>query len=502
MTTTANRGTRAGLIVGWIFGGGLMCLGLFLAMTGMREWQRGRTEGPVLIAVSLVFAAVGAGIAFGVWKGQKKVERARQLREQFADQPWQWEERWASGRISSEEGKGVVFIWLFAVFWNGVTLPAVLAIPRELEKGNKGILFILLFVVVGLGLLYAAITTTLRWKKFGSSVFEMASVPGVPGRRLGGVVHVNVELRPEDGFRLKLSCVNRVTTGSGKNRRTSENLLWEEEHVMQRELLEHDWTRTAIPVSFKIPSNQPETSRERGSNDTIHWKLDVTARVPGLDYQAHFEVPVFRTGDGEAETGTEEDIDPAAPFRAKEKEFHQPPQSGIRVRIGSGKSKEILFAAARNPGAATAFTLVLGGLMIGMMCAIRFGAPIIFTIILGLIAAMVFLGVVSLWFKVTRIVADKALLRVYRGLLTAAKQVKSIPTADVKDIALKVSMQMGNKLYYDIHVHTRDGKETAIAHFIRDKREAEWLIGQIREVVFGPKPAPLPPEEGAETSGT
>ena len=48
-----------------------------------------------------------------------------------------------------------------------------------------------------------------------------------------------------------------------------------------------------------------------------------------------------------------EDVDPAAPFRAPEKEFHQSPTSRIRVRMGAGKSKEILFAAGRNPGAAT-----------------------------------------------------------------------------------------------------------------------------------------------------
>jgi hypothetical protein len=47
-------------------------------------------------------------------------------------------------------------------------------------------------------------------------------------------------------------------------------------------------------VEFQIPSDC-EPSDERNPNDRTLWRLTASAKVPGIDYSATFEVPVFKT---------------------------------------------------------------------------------------------------------------------------------------------------------------------------------------------------------------
>ena len=187
----------------------------------------------------------------------------------------------------------------FAVFWNVVSSPLWLLLPREiLDKGNRWALLGLVFPAVGLGLFGWSIYCVLRWRKFGQSVFQMASLPGVIGGQFAGVIRTSAKVRPEDGFHLHLRCVRRITTGSGKSRSTSERVLWEDQRVAMHELLDDQAAESAIPVEFQIPYDcQP--SDDRNPDDQTLWRLTAAAEVPGIDYAATFEVPVFKTAQSE-----------------------------------------------------------------------------------------------------------------------------------------------------------------------------------------------------------
>jgi hypothetical protein len=66
----------------------------------------------------------------------------------------------------------------------------LLIFPKEFfDKGNKLAVLGLLFPAVGAGLLVWAVRATLRWRKFGSSTFEMTTLPGVIGGPLRGTIH-------------------------------------------------------------------------------------------------------------------------------------------------------------------------------------------------------------------------------------------------------------------------------------------------------------------------
>lgn len=153
-------------------------------------------------------------------------------------------------------------------------------------------------VLIGIGL--SGRFTWLAWRliRFGRSVFEMAEIPGVVGGTLGGLIHTRVHIPAGGGFRVQLQNRLRQRVVRRHGNRTVhtivESTLWEDEIWVERETLEADRTRSAIPVYFEIPYECKPTSNTDPMNQFL-WKLKVVSELPGVDYQAEFEVPVFRT---------------------------------------------------------------------------------------------------------------------------------------------------------------------------------------------------------------
>ena len=53
-----------------------------------------------------------------------------------------------------------------------------------------------------------------------------------------------------------------------------------------------------MPFTFEIPYHAKETDRTNMDN-AILWYVDAAASVPGVDYGAQFEVPLFRTSESD-----------------------------------------------------------------------------------------------------------------------------------------------------------------------------------------------------------
>ena len=96
--------------------------------------------------------------------------------------PWMEREEWARGWISCGAKRGFWFMAGIALVWNAISAPLLWIVPEEvLEKGNLPALFALVFLLVGFGLVVAAVRAGIRWRKFGESVLELKTRPGVVG---------------------------------------------------------------------------------------------------------------------------------------------------------------------------------------------------------------------------------------------------------------------------------------------------------------------------------
>ena len=428
---------------------------------------------------ALVFGGVGIGGIVGALAGRRALAERTALEARHPEAPWLWRTDWASGRIEDSTRGAMWAGWLFAGFWNLVSLPAAwFGVRAALDEGNKAALLALLFPAVGVGLVAWAIQATLRFRRYGVSLLELGAVPGVVGQSIAGVVHITSMLHPPEGFHVRLVSVRRVTRGAGKNRSTSESVLWEDDRRVEG--VQSRTARgmsTSIPFAFRIPSDA-EPCAAANPRDQVWWRLHVTASVPGVDYASTFEVPVFRTA---ASDLPPTDAAPPAGHPVLPADYRQGPQSRIRVTTNR-RGTEILFPAARNPGAAAGVTLFLAvwAGAIGLM--ISFGAPTLLVVVFVCFGLLVLWGVLELWLRVTRVTADAGTVVLASGYLAPARE-RSIPMGEIADVKTRIGMQAGGTVYYDLVLVRANGRSVTAGHSIRDKREAEWLAATLKQAL-------------------
>jgi len=417
-------------------------------------------------------------------QGYQSSQQIDERKIQHPDKPWLWHKDWSSRLIQDSNRSSLSYIWFFSIFWNLISVPMSLTVlPREiLQNRNYPALLGLLFPLVGAGLLIWAIRATLRWKKFGTSVLELETLPGVIGGHLKGLLQTRTALLPEEGLSLKLTCINRTVSGSGKNRSVNEKILWRERQVIPKDRIEARVQGSSIPFTFEVPYDAKETDRKNMDN-AILWYVDAAASVPGVDYAAQFEVPLFRTSESDPDFVPAREAE--VPEQMAEDFTHTGSHGGITVRPGQRGGTEVYFAPARNVRVAlvlTVFTLIWSAVIWFMM---THGAPILFPIFFGLFDLILLYAVLQLWFGVSKVLIESGQLTVTSGFLWLGAS-KVIPCSHVEDIKISIGMQSGGRSgtpYYNIALITNDKKKVSLGRSIKDKRHAEWLATTMQDAV-------------------
>jgi hypothetical protein len=462
---------------------GLGCVALFLlpfagagSFAGWQALQRASQGNWREALYFMLFAVVFGGVGFGgmalVLAGKRKLEEQERLKTRHPDQPWLWQADWASGRVDDASRMTMWSSWVFAIMWNLVSIPAGYAgVRAALYEGNKAGMIALLFPLAGAGILVWALRTTARVKKYGTSRFELSTIPGVIGHTIAGAVRVATVLQPAEGFYTILSCVRRVTTRSGNDSSTSESILWQEERYIRGEP-SRDATgmTTRIPIAFRLPADaRPCDSSD--PNNRVLWRLKVSASVPGVDYASLFEVPVFRTA--ASDRPLSEDEDRLTHDQLVPSDYRQPAESRIAVTANL-RGVEIYFPAGRNLGAATGGTTFTVLWLAIVWFLIHFKVPLLFPIVFGLFGLLLVYGTLELWLGVSRVTVNASTVAVASGYLSPGRE-RSLAASEIADISTTIGMQAGTTPYYDVVIVRKNGKKVIAGRSVRDKREAEWL---------------------------
>jgi len=441
-----------------------------------RELRWGMLGFQVVFAAA--FCLVGYGLMFAAVYGGRKVREAEQLKESRPEEPWLWDEDWVDGRITAGSRGKMIGSLLFATLWNLISAPMIFAIPSEWADGNRLILIGAIFPLIGAGLAAYAVYAILQWRKFGNTELELFSNPGVLGGYLEGRIHTNIRARDGGPYRLTLSCIRTETSGSGKNRSSTEKTLWQDAAEVPANALLAGPHGASVPVRFAVPYDAGPQS-DPDASAPIKWRLDVAAELPGVDYSTTFTVPMFRTADSDPELEVETQ---APPLDADARTPETLQSLGIHRQKTPAGGVAYVFRRARAKGAAvglTVFTAIWCG-FIAIMRAV--GAPFFFPIVFGLFALLMFAGLVDLWLKQTRIEVTGGRLAFNRRFLGRGKT-RVFEGADVRWIKSERGMQSGNKLFYQIRLHTRDGKKHTLASLIRDQRLAKRIVDDLEEAL-------------------
>jgi hypothetical protein len=445
-----------------------------LAVQKMTEgdWK----QGGFLSIFALAFGGAGFGVLAALLFGSRTLKREAELKEMNPSAPWRWREDWAEGRVKSGAKPRLLMAWIFAFFWNIVSLPLVFFLPSEvIEKQNYAALIGLLFPLVGFGAIVYAIHSSLEWQRYRETVFQMSSVPGVIGGALAGSILLNTELNPADGFDVTLSCVRRVRSGSGRSRSTSDTILWQEELERVAPVPRGDLPGCSVPVHFKVPYECRATD-PTDPDDRILWMLEARASVPGVDFADRFEVPVFKT-ERSSPQSTEERI--RLEEHGQEETSRRPSLSaGIDIRTNALGGTEFVFERARNSGAAASlgvFFVVWTTITVGLFLV---DAPVIFPLVFGGFDLLFVAVLAQFLLAETRIVVESGMVAV-RTVVLGVMWGRRARCDDIKSVGLSINAQMNRRPYYDIVLTRRTGPDLNAWTMIKDKREAEWLVDEI-----------------------
>lgn len=460
MSRSARAGTGCLIAIGTPFA----VVGIYAGVAAFRlQSHFGWTRAVIVLAcAAFAFGFAGFGLmATALWS-RKKVFADDDLRARNPDQPWMWNAEWVSRRISDQSRAGTFLLWGFALLWNAIASPALIIIPDAVRKGNQWAWIGLLFPLVGVALLINAARLTLRALRFRESTLILDTMPVPIGGTLRGTVEVPHALTSVSGVMIRLTALEQRQSGSS----TESTIACHEERELEPGLLRHTADSTIIPIEIAVPADAPATDTTDAQRK-VFWRLNVDAEVPGIDYSASFDVPVFKT----AFTDFRPHGAPApisAPLEPKSFIEHQTPEG-----------RELYFPRFRAPSRAFMSLLFTTVWLGAIACMIGIGVSVVIPIVCGLIAIPIVLSTIELFFESRTILLGPHHVTVRRRLLSKTEKV--VPYGDIESAKAGFSAAIsGARPYYRVDIETTAGKRINAAKNIHSKREAEWVASRIK----------------------
>lgn len=444
-----------------------------LLASALRAWRGGdpgSAAGPAIggallavIAALLLAAALAARRAAG---HQKEIE---QLRAAHPDRPWLWRPEWAAGRLEHHgEIWGFALLWSFALMWMAASCGALWLVVRTHGWGGEvgGVVMSGVFIAAGFFLVAMATQATLRHRRFGRSSFVLSSLPAPLGGRLAGTLLPPPAVPAGTELRVAVECLRRRHTSE---RSSSSHRLW----VDGRRALA---TGGELPVALDVPFDcEPTTPESEGERSSIVWYLTVSASLPGVDYEARFEVPVFTTPDSNP-ARRRDTLLAAAGDRAAG------PPEGSRVRIVQAPNGTTLIRLPA-PGwvpwwCGLTVLPLLAAWPIARLAATTEGAALgVYGWALGISVAAGAITLLGLVMQPSRVLVGPEHLGVRRGWRPLA-WTREIPRARIVGSRHDPGAAHGSRA--SVEVLGDGGRSWTVALGIRDPEEAAWLAAELR----------------------
>jgi hypothetical protein len=461
----------------FIAGGGFFAIVSYRSLNDPKfhnPWV-GVLVGSGLFLLGCVIVAAGIG-------GMKKTRQLKAIQEANPGQPWLWRKDWAQGRALGRTGGSAISTWVFALLWTGGSaLPVYFFFQNPTPSRNPWApLFVALFPLIGICLLTWASLQTLRLARFGKTCIQLQTLPGVLGKSLKGTIDVRLPYPLPHGINLALTCVNRVTSGTGNSRSTFEYIRWQGKKNLGAEQIMAGPVGSTIPLDFDIPRNLQSSDHSNPSNEIL-WLVRAEADVPGVNFDETYEVPVFQTADSPTVESweTKEEVaerahPPAAPIRPTVV-VSPAPEGGTQFYYPAGRSVSAAFGV-------TLFALLFGG---AEAVILRLHAPIFFAVIFGFFDLLLIIIGLNLWFGTARIVANASELTLHTNTL-GWRGNKRWDASDVLSLYPKITMQSGGSrgvAYYTVMLTDRRRSSFQLGKAIPDHNEAQWICDQIEQIV-------------------
>jgi hypothetical protein len=400
------------------------------------------------------------------------------MRAERPGQPWAWRKDWAAARIAGGGRSGAIPFLVFGLVWNAITWPVAWLFIRNEDDPN--VFTLLLFPAIGVLLIVAGTRRVLKARKYGTSYLVLQTSPGVPGRSLQGYVETSLQAAPPEGVQVGLRCDHERVTGTGKHRSRSSTTLWQDHVTVEALELERGAKGLRIPVSFAIPT-EAHAYDDHDPDDAVRWYVAVEAKLPGLDYDDTFDVPVFATGDPPLPQAERDALQRRRTMRAQS---YTPATPLFRVSQTSRGGRVFSFAPKIKTAQATGAVLVT----VASWTAVWW----LFTH--GVVAASLIVAFFGLLFTLGTAVAvfHRSSVTIEDGAMTLRHRVLGVGTTrrvEVGQVAEVRSKAVGggNARSWEVEVRVAGGAVHSAAALFESQRDADWVVGQLWAAIGGPR---------------
>ena len=396
------------------------------------------------------------------------------------EQPWLEKKAWRENEIFSNAKSGFVGLWIIATIWNLVLVAVYFKLPEILaEAKEKPIIYVFgTFPLIGLFLIWSAIKQTHEWFTLGRTPLAMDPFPGSIGGHIGGKVKTNLKYAPLTQATVSIQCLHSRIIGSGKNRRRTETVIWQntgQSHQGQSERGAH------FQFRFDVPDNLPESDIGGRSSSYHLWRLTLDIKTErNQKITRHFVVPVFATSvqSMSIRHGTEDNEATKAAA-----------QSGLEsiadIKI-TQSGLEISFPAFRRIFSGV-FLLLFGLIFsaVGVL-VVRTGASIIFLVFLVLGVIIGLCGLYSLG-KSLHVSAAPEGIKVSRFLFGIPLSTHRIPRENLVGLELR---KTGSTKYkgqvivdYTLVASSVDGGKHTVAERLTSRPELELIKEKLQSAL-------------------
>jgi hypothetical protein len=430
----------------------------------------------VMLLVGTAFALFAVLMVAVVNYSTREAARVADRRVAAPAEPWRWREDWERGQIRDQSTPAIAILWTTTLFWNLVSIPLAVVIWRQATLAHNAAAFLgLIFPIIGAALLIWVGYLTRRRQKYGASTCTLDRTPVALGSTLSGAIVSRLVQHPEHGISLRLSAVRRRIQGSGRSRSITEQIVWKAEHLVDAISIAFSPAGSTIPFRFDLPLEAPPAD-ERDQNDRLIWRLDVSAEVPGVDYAARFELPVFaderHAAAREQAVRHATEVAAARPIDAE----------GVTVQSLPSGGEEYRFMAHRSVGGSLALTVIaIGWFGADVMLALR--APFAVTAIFFGLGLLLVLAALDSWAGSTSVRVERAAVTIRyrllgRGTATIVDGSRITGVTAVTDTAGKPASQR-----WQIELRCSDGRTYTAGRNMSDQQQAEAIAARMRRTL-------------------
>jgi len=389
------------------------------------------------------------------------------------EQPWLKRKKWASGKVYSDARKNLWFTGFFALVWNVIALTASFSFIPEIQAGNASTYFVLIFPIIGICMLWWVVEQARAWLKFGKTPITLDPFPGSIGGQVGGTLEVGQPFRNDLSFKVVLTCVYSYKTGSGKNRRRTEDVVWQSEGFAYTSPGSRS---TRLEFLFDVDPGLPDSNSRHGSSYHL-WRLSISCPMEGSDFERDFELPVYPTAES-ASRLTNLSVD----HRESAEQRYSEIESVLQIQQISGGVRLLYPAFRKLFGKLILTSLGAAGLASGSFFYFEFDQNyflLLFVLVGGLLAAW---GLYKILLRL-EVVIDAQQLEVRKSILGLPIGVQTINRRDVVTLKLKKghseSMQNQHTQYFKILAKTTEGKSIVIGFNFAGREVAKHALESI-----------------------